>query len=350
MNAQILPVAMDQNFNRIGVIDNYKTLIWSSRYYEHGDFEISIGVSTNTIALLAVGNFIVRDDDENVGIVEKLEVKITETNEQLLIASGRFLTQILGRRIIAQQTQVNGTIAAAINKLITDAIINPTIPERKISNFILGEYTTTATIEAQFTGKNLYTVISDLCLQYGLGFKITLNDSNEFVFEIYEGVDRSYDQDVNPYFVFSDQYDNLINAEYVKNAKNLVTAVLAAGEGEGLDRKTIWVTNEANPQGLNRFELYDDSRNTSSNAGEISEAEYMQQLAEAGRQNLTTYETTFAGEIDFSNVGYKTLINLGDICTIENTKLGTAFSARIIEIIESVDESGKYSVIPTFGN
>ena len=349
MNTKILPIIMDQNFNRIAAIDSYKSLIWTSRYYNHGDFEITIGISAQIISLLSVGNYVVRDDDENVGIIEKIDLKISETNEQVLIVSGRFLTQILARRIIAEQTQVNGTVAAAINKLINDAIISPTIADRQISNFTLGTYTTTATIEAQFTGKNLYTVISDICKQYGIGFKITLNDSNEFVFELYEGVDRSYDQSANPYVVFSNQYDNLINAEYQKDSKNLITAVLAAGEGEGLDRKTVWVTSDSNPTGLNRFEYYDDSRNTSSNEGEIPEDEYLNQLAELGRENLTTYETTFGGQVNFTNIQFKTDVNLGDICTIENTDLGVAFSARIIEVIESVDASGKYSIIPTFG-
>lgn len=348
-NPKIMPVAMDKNFNRIGLLDDYKSLIWTTRYYDHGDFEITIGISVTTIQLLAVGNYIVRDDDENVGIVEKIDVKITETNEQLLVASGRFLTQILARRIIAQQTQVNGTVAAAVNKLINDAIISPSIAARQISNFTLGTYSTTATIEAQFTGKNLYTVISDTCKQYGIGFKVTLNDSNQFVFSLYEGIDRSYDQDTNPYVVFSNQYDNLINAEYQKDSKNLVTAVLAAGEGEGLDRKTIWVTSDSNPTGLNRYELYDDSRNTSSNEGEIPESEYLNQLAELGRENLTTYETTFGGEVNFNNIVFKEDVNIGDIVSIENTNLGLTFSARIIEVIESVDASGKYSIIPTFG-
>ena len=345
---QILPVVMDKNFNRLAVLDTYKSLIWTTRYYDHGDFEIAIGVSPDIFSLLAVGNYVVRDDDDNVGIIEKLDLKISETNEQIVIASGRFLTQILGRRIIAQQTQVSGTVAAAINQLITDAIINPTLPERQISNFVLGDYSTTATIEAQYTGKNLYNVIADICLQYNIGFKVTLNDSNEFVFELYEGIDRSYDQSVNPYVVFSNQYDNMINAEYQKDAKNLVTAVLAAGEGEGLDRKTVWVTNEADPTGLDRFEYYDDSRNTSSNEGEIPEADYLNQLAELGRENLTTYETTFAGEVNFNNIRYKIDVNIGDICTIENTGIGFAVSARIIEVIESIDSSGKYTIIPTF--
>lgn len=349
MSNEILPIISDQNFIRLGAIDNYKSLIWTSRYYEHGDFEIVTGVSAKNIAMFKVGNYVTREDDDNVGIIESVGVDITEEDEETLIIYGRFSTQILGRRIIANQTQVNGRVSDAIYHLINDAIINPTITQRKIDNFILGDYTNPNKISAQFTGKNLYAVISDICLQYGLGLKVTLNDNNEFVFQLYEGVDRSYDQTENPYMVFSDTYDNLLNAQYQKNAQNLITNVLAAGEGEGDARKMIWVSNEADPTGLERYEFFDDSRNISSNDGEIPESEYMNQLAEAGKENLSSYETKFAGQVDFNNVRFKEDINLGDICTIENSKLGKSFNTRIIEVIESVDESGKYSIIPTFG-
>lgn len=353
-NKQIMPIILDNNFNMLGVLDNYKTLIWTTRYYDHGDFEFTIGVTPETYELCQVSYFIIRPDDDNVGIIEKVEVKISETDEETFIVSGRFLTQILSRRIIAEQTQVSGTVAAAINKLINDAIISPTIPERQISNFILGDYSTTDEITAQFTGKNLYTVIHDICTQYNLGFKITLNENNQFVFELYKGEDRSYNQSTNPYVIFSDVYDNLINAEYQVNFTNVVNAVLAAGEGEGNQRKTVWVSrpispNFPNPSGLYRYEFFDDARNTSSNDGEISEQEYLQQLAELGRENFTPYEVTFAGQVIFESVEFKKDVNIGDVVVVEDSKLNYSMSARIIEVIESISESGAYSIIPTFG-
>lgn len=345
---EVLPIVSDKDFIKLGIIDDYKSFIWTSRYYSHGDFELVTGVNAKNVELLKVGNYITRDDDDNIGIIESVGIEITETNEETLIISGRFATQILGRRIIASQTQVNGRVTNAIYSLINDAIINPTIAERKVDNFTLGSYTNTAKINAQYTGKNLYEVISAICLQYGLGLKVTLDNSNNFVFQLYEGIDRSYNQSVNPYVVFSDEYDNLLNAQYQTNSQNLVTNVLAAGEGEGDARKMIWVSN-GNPTALDRYEFFDDSRNVSSNSGEISETEYMNQLAEAGKENLTSYETKFAGQVDFNNVIFKEDIFLGDIVTIENTKLDKYFNSRIIEVIESIDESGKYSIIPTFG-
>ena len=345
----IMPIILGKNFNMLGLIDDYKSLIWTTRYYDHGDFELVVNITPQTYMYCNKGVYITRQDDENVGILEKVEAKITETNEQVFVITGRFLTRILALRIIAEQTQVNGTVAQAINKLITDAIISPTIPERQISNFTLGSYTTQATIEAQFTGKNLYTVIHDICVQYGLGFKVTLNSDNQFVFSLYQGIDRSFNQQENPHVIFSDTYDNLLNAEFVIDFTNTINAVLAAGEGEGLQRKTVWVTTASNPSGLNRYEYYDDSRNTSSNEGEISDEEYMAQLAEIGRENFTPYEMTLGGEVNFTSVNFKTDVNIGDIVSIATSKIDLFINARIIEVIESIDENGKYSIIPTFG-
>lgn len=345
----ILPIVADTSFTRIGCIDDYISLIWTTRYYEHGDFQIQVPITVENVNMLAIGNYILRNDNENVGIIEKVDLIYSETNERILTVSGRFATCILGRRIIAEQTVVSGAISSCINQLITDAIINPAIIARKISNFVLGNYTISTLIEAQYTGKNLYEVIAELALQYGFGFKVTLNDNNEFVFECYQGEDRSYNQNVNPYVIFSDEYDNLINSDYQMDASGMITDVLAAGEGEGDQRRTIWVSNDEEPTGLNRYEYYDDSRNTSSNEGEISDQEYMEQLAEDGRMDLTKYTVTFAGEADSSNVVFGKNVNVGDLVTIENSILGLASTVRIIELIESVEPSGAYSIIPTFG-
>ena len=347
--ADILPIVSDTNFIRLGVIDDYISLIWTTRYYEHGDFQIEVPITAENVTMLAIGNYILRNDDPKVGIIEKVDLVYSSSSSRVLTVSGRFLTQLLGRRIVAEQTVVSGPISDCINTLIADAITNPAINARKISNFVVDNYTIAKTIEAQYTGKNLYEIISELALQYKFGFRITLNDNNEFVFTCYEGEDRSYNQNVNPYVIFSDEYDNLINSEYQRNASAIITDVLAAGEGEGDQRRTVWVTNDDAPTGINRYEYYDDSRNTSSNEGEISDQEYIEQLAEDGRMDLTTYTVTFAGECDSSNIHFGVDVNVGDIVQIENSILGLTSTVRIIELIESVNAAGAYSIIPTFG-
>lgn len=338
---------MNRSFVRLAEIDDYISFIWTTRYYEAGDFELVVVANADNIAMMQRWNYIVRDDDENIGIIEHLMIQHEEVFGNVLTVSGRFLSSILGRRIIAAQTTVSGAISTCINKLINENAISPTLSARRISNLVLGTYSFTRTMQAQFTGDNLLETISALCQTYGLGFKITLNDQHQFVFQLYQGVDHTYDQSTNPYVVFSDEFDNLLTSEYEENCEEMVTAVLVAGEGEGLSRKTMWITDGAT--GLDRCELYKDQRDLQSNDGQISDAEYNKLLQEAGQELLTTYTAAFTGEVYMDNVNYKTDLNVGDLVVIENKKWGIYMNTRLVEVIESMSETGEYSTVPTFG-
>lgn len=345
--AQILPVIMNSSFQRLAVIDDYNSLIWTTRYYTDGDFELVVDATSEHMQLFQKDYYVVRDDDENVGIIEDIKIQRNEDAHEILIVSGRFLSSILARRIIGEQTTVTGSISSCINTLINQNVIDPSITARKIANFTLGSYNFATTMQAQYTGKNLLDTISDICNTYGLGFKVTLNASNQFVFTLYKGADRTYDQNTNSVVIFSDLYDNLLSSEYEENYQDIATAVLVAGEGEGTDRKTLWVTDGST--GLNRHEVYKDQRQIQSDDGTISDSEYNQLLQEAGREALTKYTAAFVGTVYFDNIKYKEDVNVGDLCVIQNSRWGIYMNTRLVEVIESVAETGEYSIVPTFG-
>lgn len=345
---KMIPIILNTSFERLAIVDDYKSFIWANRFYASGDFELVVDVNNVNIALFVQDYYVIREDDDNVGVIEDVVIQRSQDGNDQIIVSGRFLSgALLSRRIIAVQTTVSGKISDCINQLINENIISPTIAARTISNFVLGTYDITETMEAQYTGKNLLETISSICETYGIGFKVTLNDDNEFVFMLYEGTDHTYDQSTNPWVIFSDKYDNLLSSEYEENYENVTTAALVAGEGEGLDRKTLWVTD--GQTGINRREVYVDQRNIRSNDGEISDAEYNDLLQEAGKEKLTTYTAGFTGTVYFDNVQYKEDINIGDLCVIENERWGLYINTRLIEVIESVSETGSYSIVPTFG-
>ncbi len=347
MMKEILPVIMDTSFNRLAVIDDYISLIWTTRYYATGDFELVVDVNPNTISMFRQDYYVVRDDDDNVGIIEHIQIQRNEDCQQILIVSGRFLDSILARRIIGQQTTVSGSISTCINALITQNVISPDIADRAIDNFTLGSYNISHQMRAQYTGKNLLETISDICETYGIGYKVTLNALHQFVFTLYEGADRTYDQNVNTWVIFSDKYDNLLSSEYEENYQEVINAVLVAGEGEGSDRKTLWVSDGST--GLARRETYKDQRNLQSDGGEITEEEYEALLAEAGEESLTKYIAAFTGTVYFDGIKYKEDVNIGDLCVIENANWGIYINSRLVEVIESVSETGEYSIVPTFG-
>lgn len=344
---KMIPVIMNDQFERLAVIDDYSSFIWSTRYYTSGDFQLIVDVDESNMSLFIKDYYVVRDDDENAGIIEDIQIQRNEDLKEQLIVKGRFLDAIIARRIIAVQTTVNGKISACIEQLLIENIINPSDSVRRIDNFIISSYEISTTMHAQYTGKNLLNTIADICKTYGIGYKVTLNDDHEFVFQLYEGTDRTYDQNVNSWVIFSDTYDNLLSSKYEENYQNMVTAVLVAGEGEGLDRKTAWVTDGST--GLSRHEVYKDQRNIQSNDGEITEEEYMELLEESGKESLTKYTTAFTGTVYFDSIKYKEDINVGDICVIENSRWGIYINTRLVEVIESVSETGEYSITPTFG-
>ena len=343
----IEPIIMNKSFEKIGVIDDYSSLIWATRYYECGDFEIVVPIDSNNIDLLQRDYYVMREDDEHVGIIEKIEMSLNEDQQEQMIVTGRFLSSILGRRIIATQTQLYGTVSACVANLINDAIIDPIIEARRISNFVVTPTNFTDRLEAQYTGKNLLEAIQDICQTNHIGFK-TILENGHFGFSLFKGVDRSYNQSENPWVIFSDEYDNLLSSTYTEQYDGLITDVLVAGEGEGLDRKTIWASRQSNT-GLDRYELYHDQRNMSTNNGEITETEYNQQMTEEGLEQLTTITTAFDGTVYFDNIEYKKDVNIGDIVVIENKRWGVYINSRLIEVIESVDEAGVYNIVPTFG-
>lgn len=344
---KMLPVIMNDQFERLAIIDDYSSFIWSTRYYTTGDFQLIVNADNKYMNLFVKGYYVVRDDDENVGIIETITIDRNEDGNDVMVVKGRFLDSIIARRIIAVQTTVSGKISACIERLLDENIINPDDSDRQISNFIIDSYEIATTMQAQYTGKNLLETISNICETYGIGYKVTLNSDNEFVFQLYEGVDRTYDQSVNTWVIFSDTYDNLLSSQYEENYNNVVNAVLVAGEGEGLDRTTAWITDGST--GLERYELYKDQRNIRSDEGEIPAEEYTKLLQESGKESMTKYTSAFTGVVYFDNIRYKTDVNIGDICVIENAKWGISINSRLVEVIESVSETGEYSIIPTFG-
>lgn len=344
---------INQSLDVIGIIDEYISVIWTTRYFTYGDFELYVSADADLLELLQTGNYLVREKDidengyHNVMIVRNREITTDVENGDHLIITGYCLKSILNRRIIPNQTSLSGDVVNCIQQLINENIINPAINARKVNNFILGNNSVinTYTMKQQITGKNLGEAITDICTTYGYGYDVSIQSGN-FVFTVYEGADRSYDQTANPYVVISSQYDNLLSSDYQVNMNDFANVAVVAGEGEGTARKKVTV---GTAEGLERYEIWVDSRNTSSNDGEITETEYNELLTEEGVEKLSELQptTSFSGEIDSStNYIFNQDYFLGDIVQVEND-YGVKAKTRIIEVIESEDENGS-EIIPTF--
>lgn len=335
---------LDSSLAPIAIIDSYASLIWTKRYYSPGDFELYIPANKNLLNYLQMGNFIKREDDNTVMIIEKIQIKTDVENGDFFTITGRSLESIIARRIFIRQMQFSGTIAQVIHQAIYDNFIIVDLPStsnRTIPNFVIGEMCETSEIiTQQVSYENVAEWLEAICRAYSYGWRIIVNSNNKMEFQLYSGRETEV--------IFSDEFDNLITTEYVISKENYKTYASVLGEGEGLDRKR-WNVDITRDEGLDRFELYVDARDISSNDGTISITDYNKLLKERGYEKLKEHSVTraFSGEVEPSTTyKYKVDYNLGDIITVQ-TSYGIGAHPRIVEIIENWDESG-YKVVPTF--
>lgn len=342
-------IIANNKFERIGMIEN-ASVIWATRYYETGDFELYMSATQDHLDLINQGSYVIRDDDkDNIGVIEDYVITNTPEDGDKLTVTGRFASgYYLSGRVISQQTQVRGNVQTCVRNLVNTNIVDPTNKNRKIEFIKLGNLDNSINeiIEIQITGDNLLTKTEEISKSSGIGFKMPLRN-NTLYFETYKGTNRSYSQNENPWVILSDEYDNLKSCEYAINTSNITNFAYVAGEGEGLDRRIVGTTNlSEEPIGEFRREIWVDQRNISSNNENITETELINQMKEEGNENLVELSEAFNSEISSQGYIYKKDYFIGDIVTIQKTNWNNIYiNARIIEVIESEDKDGKKTVL-----
>lgn len=380
---------LNQDLQKIGIVDNYTSLIWAKRYVDFGDCEIYAPATPENLEIFQLDNYIIREDDDMVCRIESVELDTNIETGNYLIITGTDCRKILNQRIVWKQTSFAGTAENFIRRLITQNIISPEDVDRAIPRFVLGEYYGfDERINLQSSYDPIGDKIAEICRMYGYGFKVSFNGEN-FVFDIYKGADRSFGQTENPYVVFSSDFENLKSSKFLMDKSEYASVALVGGSGEGKDR-LLTMVNTSIATGINRHEIFVDAKSISKNltyedlveayaGGTIStvsgtvyysvdgeriatldsatepknavlvDAAYYALLDEKGNEELATAKTlsTFEGEVEAENTySYKTDYYLGDIVQIKN-EFDIERAARIVEVVESYSEEG-YSLIPTF--
>lgn len=337
---------MNQQFQTVSIIDAYESLIWTDRYSGYGDFEIYAPFSLELLQKVRQDYYLTINDSEHVMIIEGLDIESNAETGNRLRITGRSLESILDRRIIWQQTSYTGNLQNAIRNMLYTAFISPSIADRRVNNFVFEASTdtriTSLSIEEEHTGDNIYDVIKALCDSNYMGYKITLNDNNQFVFKLYMGEDRSYDQIYNPYVVFSPNYDNIINSNYLDSTELMKNVTLVAGEDSGQQRVTVVVGSGS---GLTRRELFTDARDIQSE----KVSNYQEALRQRGIKHLLENSRTvdFEGEVDATRLFvYGEDFYMGDVVQISN-EYGIEGAARVVEFIRNEDSNG-VKQYPTF--
>lgn len=341
---------LNNKFEVLGIIDDYECLIWQRNYYKPNTFSMQIIPTLDQFKLLKKGNILLRNDNTKEAMyIDHRELEENEEGIEVLVTSGYSLAQWLDRRITLYKEIEKANVETVMKNYVNRHCINPTEANRKIDNLILGINNNLGEeIDYSSHYKPLLEELEYIAKANELGYKIDLDLTNQqYIFEVYQGKDRTVNQDKNSRAIFSTEFENINNQKYVDSDNNYRNMVLVAGAGEYLNRKTIALGIDN--KGLDRYELFVDARDISDTKQsgdtevDIPLAEYNKLLEARAKENLsecTKIETFDCVISNTNNLIYRTDYDLGDKISIINKKWGLMLNERIVSITETYDIEG----------
>lgn len=343
----------NQNLEFVGLFDSFTSLQWTRRYAKCGEFELHCSLNSGTLALLQRRNIVWKKGDPEAGYIETRQLAQDPEGKEALVIKGKFLSRYLNRRIVWGQEILQDTAESAMRTLVVKNGITPTDTNRIIPNLILGALKGyTAAVNYQTSYKGLLDEVENLCGLSELGYRISFDVTNKkLVFDVYQGLDRTVNQSINPRAIFSKEFENVLTQQYTDSLNNFRNTVLVGGMGEGAARKLVTIGSTV---GLDRFEMFDDAKDLTNvvNNVTLSDTEYTNTLIDRGNSKLaeTAEIQTFDSTINLdSNLVYKVDFDLGDIVTCVSKKWVITLDSQITEVQEVYEEAG-LSINITFGN
>lgn len=342
----------DENWDQVAVIDEYESLIWSDRFDEAGDFELVIPYDKTIFDLLKKDYFCTINLSEHGMVIEKVEIEQDYDDNPTLTVTGRSLEALLERRVVpakkefgSDSTKVN--LQDSVKTLLKENVISPDNENRKFPNFKFvastDEEVTKLTMSETYNGEDLYSIITTLCQDKHIGFKIALDYWYHWNFSLYAGKDRSYEQDKNEYVIFSPYYDNLKNSRFFSSIEDYRNLMIVAKT----ETTTVTVYKGTEPSGLDRREIYINASELQKNKNtELSTSK----IRSKGKKKLEIdhkIKTAFEGDIIPDVLYYyRTDYFVGDKVQFEDN-YGNSQALYISEVVITKDANG-LSVIPTF--
>jgi len=319
-----------------GIVESFEYLRWTRRYSQCGSFEIKAIATQENADLLKEGNIIWKNDDEEAGIIEHLE--LSQTEQEFITASGRFATSLLARRIVWQTEILSGDLSACVEQLINNNLINPSDTARKITDISFSSPNLSVPISTQVSYRNLMDVVTDLCGVSDVGIKTMFTPaSGVFTVTLYMGTESQA--------VFSKGYENLIEQIYTISAADYANTALVGGEGEGADRTFVAITSGS---GETRHEIFVDAKDL---RGDDFGADYIDTLIFRGQSKLSEQAIRYSFDTSVNphgNLTYKTDFDLGQTVKVISKEWGISMTTRITEVEETYDADGQ-SISVVFG-
>lgn len=239
-----MEVYSPQNLELLGVLEQYRSVIWEDKAFSAGSFSLEALLTKETLALLVPEN-IIWIEGNTAGIIEYIQEKSGEDGPYITV-KGRLLTGILDRRILWGRYDLSGTASSIMRELVKDCAVAPTRGEteaRKLPNLTLLDISAEGeSIRKQQTGGTLLEALEEIGETHNTAFGIQFNaETPGMEFWARVGENRTVNQIKNEPVFYSTELDDVLSSEYSYDSTNYRNISVVAGEGEGDNRVMVTV-------------------------------------------------------------------------------------------------------------
>lgn len=342
---------LNESFEKIAEVNEYKSLIFCKRYNEIGAIDLQIEATVQNLQLFKKNYYLTLQNKKSIFIIKAIEIDTRQNKDNSLIVGAVDCLSILEKRINTHysykdsngniQNVYSGKVENYIRNLILYNFVSPTQNVRKINNFQMTELKNfPETMETPYEFVNVGEEVLKVCKTHKYGCEVTF-EYGIFYFNLYKGLDRSVEQSENSRIVFSPINENLVSSKYSVDVTELKNSVIPYDSNIETENKyTSSTFTQAdnilgNKSGLQRDEILVDVKDVVDLSSTLKTA-----IAEKKEKIV------FEGEVFSENYVYGKDYNLGDVVTVQN-EFGIKAKARIVEVCETWDTTG-YSIEPIF--
>ncbi|MDD5435531.1 MAG: siphovirus ReqiPepy6 Gp37-like family protein [Nitrospira sp.] len=328
----------DSDLNLQGILEDYESLEWNFRYRQVDDFTLVINrykpnteylIKGNILALYVAGYY-------RASLIEKIEISLTQEGKisENYTISGRGLDSLLTNRVAmhntdsgtgydSQDTYAETAMRHFVNVNCIDCIEDT---DRNYSNLYLDvDLNRGGNVKYDARFQILSELLEEISLASGLGWGIVLDIENKrFIFQVLQGLDRSFGNGENSTVMFSPKYGNIKLLSYMNSNIGSFNVAYVAGQGEANLRAVQKITKGGETySGLLRRETFIDARDLDTTDKLIQRGN--ERLAELGEEETLEMENLSTGPFKFGEDFVE-----GDIVTVEYPDI-VAGEFRVVE-------------------
>lgn len=338
------------------IIDEFKSLIWTHRYSDFGDFQLDVLPTTSNRRTLKEGVFIGVSFTKQHMVIDEVFISEDDAGVPNMRITGRTPGTIIEDRIVTPNwlsPDVDDRVyyktgsAAVVAKAMVDemCVLPGAIDETDVipDLVVLNQAGSTPNVEIAIPPKQLYSAFKDILDEHGIGFRFDydLSQTKPLRLILYKGVNR-------PTVEFTALLDNIAHESYLNSDRDFknVAYVIA--------KSSRWVQvygNGASPStsGANRKVLLVEA--TDIDDEKIKEPKLTAILTQRGKTALKNHrkKRLMDGVItNYSLFKIGTHYNLGDTIYIRD-EFGRRSPKVVQEYIWVMDQEG-FRSYPTFAS